>query len=364
MKRRSQVTNNKEKQRPAKVLQRVDGESNKKNKPRSKWKSVITTVGIILFFIYGVLPCFVMIYPQIVNEVTFLARFRWPPFINLSNPEEFNLNWTRSFRLDSAEGVTLGVWHLLPKDLQVTNEYSDNEFINHLSSGKHSVILYFHGNSGTRAGWHRVRLYKLFTRLNFHVITFDYRGYADSTSYPTETGVCDDAYFMYRWLLSLNKDLSVHIWGHSMGSGVATKVSKRICDEGLPLSSVMLEAPFNHIAEAALHFPLARPFSIVPWFEAAALAGLKYNNISFHSDIYIADVIVPMLILHAEDDSIVPYALGRKLYDIGLKTKKKGSLYFISFEGRHSYGHKHLHYAPELPQIISDFVAGKLKSNI
>lgn len=90
-----------------------------------------------------------------------------------------------------------------------------------------------------------------------------------------------------------------------------------MCIAGLPLSSVMLEAPFNHIAEAALHFPLARvtsqlndtlkdksnlvftgnvktlnyqrycvqPFSIVPWFEAAALAGLKYNNISFHSDI-------------------------------------------------------------------------------
>ena len=35
-----------------------------------------------------------------------------------------------------------------------------------------------------------------------------------------------------------------------------------------------------------------------------------------------------------------------------MKTKQKGKLIFASFEGRHGYGHKHLHKAPELPQII------------
>lgn len=43
------------------------------------------------------------------------------------------------------------------------------------SSGN-PIVLYLHGNSGSRAGSHRIELYKILQSLNYHVVTMDYRG--------------------------------------------------------------------------------------------------------------------------------------------------------------------------------------------
>lgn len=43
------------------------------------------------------------------------------------------------------------------------------------------IILYLHGNSGSRAGPHRKELYQILQELDSHVLCLDYRGYADST---------------------------------------------------------------------------------------------------------------------------------------------------------------------------------------
>ena len=51
------------------------------------------------------------------------------------------------------------------------------------NSGKHAV-LYLHGNSGSRAGEHRKELYTLLQKEDYHLVAFDYRGYADSSQIP------------------------------------------------------------------------------------------------------------------------------------------------------------------------------------
>lgn len=38
------------------------------------------------------------------------------------------------------------------------------------------VILYLHGNAGTRAVPHRVELYDILRKMDYHIIAFDYRG--------------------------------------------------------------------------------------------------------------------------------------------------------------------------------------------
>lgn len=38
------------------------------------------------------------------------------------------------------------------------------------------IVLYLHGNSGSRATDHRVELYQLLQSFNYNVITLDYRG--------------------------------------------------------------------------------------------------------------------------------------------------------------------------------------------
>ena len=51
---------------------------------------------------------------------------------------------------------------------------------------------------------HHFPLSKVLRKINFHVVAFDYRGYADSSKHiaPTETGVVRDARAVYDWLCS------------------------------------------------------------------------------------------------------------------------------------------------------------------
>lgn len=51
---------------------------------------------------------------------------------------------------------------------------NDSFYEEALSHGE-PVILYMHGNAGTRGGSHRIELYTLLRKMNYHVITFDYR---------------------------------------------------------------------------------------------------------------------------------------------------------------------------------------------
>lgn len=51
----------------------------------------------------------------------------------------------------------------------------------------------------------------------------------------------------------------------------------------------------------------------MPKFEWLFLKPLVDSGIDFRSDDHIANIEAPVLILHAEDDLVVPFALGRKV---------------------------------------------------
>ena len=63
--------------------------------------------------------------------------------------------------------------HILPKSL-IGKEFIKAEEA--FTSGSLPIIVYLHGNSGSRAGSHRIELYKIFQSLDFHVLSLDYRG--------------------------------------------------------------------------------------------------------------------------------------------------------------------------------------------
>ena len=91
------------------------------------------------------------------------------------------------------------------------------------TSGK-PIVIYLHGTSASRALGHRKELYRLLQGMDVHVITCDYRGYADSTRVaPFETGVVKDSTELYKWVLEKIGDrrsaIPVFVWGHSLGTG-------------------------------------------------------------------------------------------------------------------------------------------------
>ncbi|VDO79367.1 unnamed protein product, partial [Schistosoma curassoni] len=60
---------------------------------------------------------------------------------------------------------------------------------------------------------------------------------------------------------------------------------------------------------------------------------------------------IPIVILHAEDDAVVPFTLGKKLAEI-LSTNGT-SVFFKPYEGKLGYRHNFIHTAPDLPDIIT-----------
>lgn len=81
---------------------------------------------------------------------------------------------------------------------------------------------------------------------------------------------------------------------------------------------------------------------------------MQENHFTFQTDKYICEVDAPIIILHAEEDTVVPHRLGWKLYEDGIKCRdqSQGSLKFHSFSANRKYGHKYICRAPEIHDII------------
>uniref|UniRef100_A0A182RW65 Serine aminopeptidase S33 domain-containing protein n=1 Tax=Anopheles funestus TaxID=62324 RepID=A0A182RW65_ANOFN len=227
-----------------------------------------------------------------------------------------------------------------------------------LRATTNDVVLYLHGNTASRGAPHRVELYQTLRALNYHVIAMDYRGYGDSANVsPTERGVVYDALAVYQYITSITKN-PVYLWGHSLGTGVSTHLLSLLTEMSLPgPRALVLESPFNNIKEEICAHPFSKLYRHLPWFDMLISRPMYNNMLRFESDQHIAEFRQPVLILHAEDDLVVPFELGYKLYRRALDTRGKswGPIEFHRFEKSSHYGHKYICRAPNLPEIVVRF---------
>lgn len=111
--------------------------------------------------------------PNILYCKYFSVNF--PKNSNFSNPSYYGLEGVRNFHLKTDDDITIGVWQILPGHIvNKTKEFKRDDFEEYLSNEEQNIIIYNHGNSGTRAANHRVELYQVL-RKHFHVIAYDYR---------------------------------------------------------------------------------------------------------------------------------------------------------------------------------------------
>ncbi|KAM9726516.1 lysophosphatidylserine lipase ABHD12-like isoform 2-T2 [Menidia menidia] len=314
---------------------------------------------LMLLIIYLCVPVLVKVCPSIQAKLVFLNFVRMPFFIDLARPLDQGLNHTHNFYLQPEPGVRVGVWHTVPARLWREAQGRDGSWFQASLGSAHPVILYLHGNAGTRGGDHRVQLYKVLSALGYHVVTFDYRGWGDSDGSPSEDGMTSDALFTYDWLRArMDQSLPLHIWGHSLGTGVASNLVRRLCDRGTPPSSLVLESPFTNIREEARSHPFSTVYRYLPGFDWFFLDAISANGIRFASDENVLHISCPVLILHAEDDGVVPFHLGKKLYSLasGSRSLAGHKVQFVSFPSALGYKHKFIYRSPELPHILSDFL--------
>ncbi|XP_064622009.1 lysophosphatidylserine lipase ABHD12-like isoform X1 [Lineus longissimus] len=322
-----------------------------------RWKKTFYIIGTILFFLYVIVPTLLYLFPSMIKIGVFLTMMHWPIVIDFNDFGYFKLTAARNFRVPTQDS-SLGVWHIPPKSLvpKFMKDNSSEAYENSLSDG-YPIILYFHGNAGTRARHYRIQFYKVATAQQLHVLAFDYRGFADSPGEPTENGMVEDGYTMLKWIRKRSGKSPVFLWGHSLGSGVATKLSKQLSKEGFVPNGLVLEAPISSMRDAAFGHPLGALWRYMPFFEAIFLRALEDQHIYFNNVESIGDVSFPILLMHAEDDGIVPYDIGLKLVEAARKRRSRdfAPFKFISFEAEQRCGH-YMFRSKDLPDIIDKFV--------
>ncbi|KAH8340229.1 hypothetical protein KR067_007891 [Drosophila pandora] len=362
---------------------------------------------VIFFLIFVLLPLIFRYSVTMQRGILFLPFIKYPKGLDLTRPENIGLYATRNFYITVKEhdtdkdGVNLGVWHVLPRhavrrfrrellvEAEVEQDLAPDEpspesdqQLRELSSAIRSefpsvlpenkqlfyerllrmpggtIVLYLHGNTASRGSGHRSEVYKLLRNLNYHVFTFDYRGFGDSDPVPpTEEGVVRDALMVFEYIANITSN-PIFVWGHSLGTGVATHLCAKLADlqERGP-RGVILESPFTNIRDEIRLHPFARLFKNLPWFDFTISRPMYNNNLRFESDMHVREFRQPIMIIHSEDDVVVPFQLGYRLYRIALDNRNRawGPVEFHRFSAIHSYGHKYLCRAPELPGLIRQF---------
>jgi pimeloyl-ACP methyl ester carboxylesterase len=118
------------------------------------------------------------------------------PFQDL---QKMGLPEAKNVHIITEDGLLLRGWHLMPPggDVLHANSLPDEErdvYFDHALAHSSRIVLYFHGNSHTRAQPFRLRTIKqMAVYLDAHVIAVDYRGFADSEGHPSEDGTHLDA---------------------------------------------------------------------------------------------------------------------------------------------------------------------------
>lgn len=323
---------------------------------RSKTLKVLLIVLLILVLIFTavfvVIPLVFRTSIALQSAILFMNYVNLQAFYDVKNVSHYGLNCTNSFYIHSDEEIKLGLWHLRPDNCGAELDSLTNQS---------RVVLYAHGNGGTRGGFHRIGLYKKLTNeFGFHVIAFDYRGYGDSSNVrPTMPGVVSDTHNVYRWIRAqgvLAKNIL--LWGHSLGTGISARFISSQKESDIPAGTV-LEAPFTSLQDTIKYYPLAKFVNWLPWFESCFIdpivnsPDLNLNTVDTLNNIY-----TPLLILHAEDDGIVPYKLGEKLFRDALTMQPKDvqRAQYFQFNAQEGLGHKMIFKSPEFTQVVGKFL--------
>ncbi|KAI0927529.1 hypothetical protein AcV5_008043 [Taiwanofungus camphoratus] len=229
-------------------------------------------------------------------------------------------------KIQTHDNVTLGAWFILSDPYYQTLRSSSSEPLPTPSSDtikvalqSHPTVLHFHGTAGTRASTWRVPLYSSFSsRLRANVLAIDYRGFGDSSGVPSETGLALDAYAAWNWLLDQGaKAEDVLIAGHSLGTGVSSKLAVRLAKEGVKPRGVVLMSPFSSFASLVETYDIFG-FPVLQPLQSFALGRKLVKRLTI--DAYdtlsiIQEFNVPTLIAHATDDMDIPHTHSRTLLD-------------------------------------------------
>ena len=161
---------------------------------------------------------------------------------------------------------------------------------------KFKTLVFFHGNAGDLSN----RIYKLneLNKLEINILIISWRGFSGNEGFPTEQNLYKDAEAAIKWLNSKEiQSNKIILYGESLGTGVAVEIGKKNI-----FNSIILESPFTSMENAAKIY--------YPYLPVKLLLKDKYDSIN-----KIKIIETPILIMHGMKDDIVPFSMGKELFN-------------------------------------------------
>jgi uncharacterized protein len=175
---------------------------------------------------------------------------------------------------------------------------------------KFKTIVYFHGNAGRLEN----RIHKLnhFKDINVNFLIISWRGFSGNSGKPSEQGLYKDGKSAIDWLKNMGlSEKNIILYGESLGTGIAIQIAQNKKFAGL-----ILETPFTSMIDAAKN--------VYPYIPVGLLLKDRYEN-----DKKIKNINIPVLVMHGEEDQIVPFKMGKKIYEIANQPKYS---YFTKYD--------------------------------
>lgn len=246
--------------------------------------NLIWTAAVLLLLYLGLV---VLVY---LNQ----EKLIWFPDSTIhATPEEVGLAY-EDLTCTTSDGVDIHGWFVPAPEAELT-------------------LLFFHGNGGNISG--RLETLRQFHDMGLNMFMIDYRGYGRSDGSPTEEGTYRDAEAAWDCLVERKGIVpdSIIIMGRSLGGAIAAWLAGE-------------KQPRALILESTFPSAVAMAREAYPFLPVNLLLRHRYPT----SD-HIRDLRIPKLIAASRDDDIVPWHLGRAVYDSAPEPKT-----FLELRGLHN----------------------------
>jgi len=237
---------------------------------------------LIIFFIYFLVLVFLYFYQR---------NLLYHPNENNYSEDKISVD-IENVRIKTSDNIELLGWY---------HEKNLKDF---------KTLIFFHGNAGSLEN----RIHKLnhFRDMNINFLIIAWRGFSGNNGNPSEQGLYEDGKSAIDWLIKKGiSEKNLILYGESLGTGVATHLA-----QNKNFAGVILETPFTSMIDAAKKF--------YPYIPVKLLLKDKFENYK-----KIKNINSPILIMHGEVDQLVPFSMGKKIYEIANEPKYS---YFTKYD--------------------------------
>jgi len=190
------------------------------------------------------------------------------------------------------------------------------------------TILFLHGNAGSLEN--RIHKINHFKEMKINFLIIAWRGFSGNKGEPTEKGLYEDARSTVRWLKRQGVDeKNIILYGESLGTGIAVEIA-----QNKNFAGIILESPFTSMIDAGE--------DKYPFLPVRFLLKDKYE-----SDKKIKNIKSPILIMHGKVDNIVPFHMGKRIYELANKPKYS---YFSEYDDHM------MEYNENLLKVLKKFI--------